>query len=1436
MPSFFCMPLFACNRQVDSLDKRQCNLQAIPSDIERYARTLEELLLDMNHIKELPKSLFRLQKLRRLGLSDNDIHRLPPEISALMNLVELNLSRNDISDLPEDLRVCKQLLILDISSNPIARLPDSITQVTSLTHLSLNDTSLTKLPQDIGKLEALKSLEVRENHLRNLPQSISKLVNLVRFDLGQNELDDLPPEIGYMRSLQELYLDENSLESLPEGILRCGALEQLDASSNRLLGLPEELGELTSLTDMTLSHNCLTGLPSSIGRLKRLAILKVDDNNITSITPALGSCTALTELYLMQNLISELPNTVGNLSRLENLNLDKNQLTTLPPLIGNCLSLSVLSLRDNQVEELPMEIGKLENLRVLDLCNNRLSFLPYTVNVLSKLQALWLSENQSQAILKLQQDADPRTGIKVLTCYLLPQQSASVHDNNRVSNKAFVGGPKVHFGDMDGEPEEELHPPVDAETGNFSRHDTPHPKPHANILKHKKSVDGHVIPHETEQQPSTLALTKKVSEDRTNDPNVHGPRSALKHSSIHNIQDAIDKDRSVAFSVPTSAPDGESMECRLKRVNTPHYAKGFKLHNVNASSSSPSTTAATAGASGDGARSSSGSAAFQTNSGGTRQPPQRIQSPETVQTKRVIVRREPNTGLGLSIAGGIESTPWSKVDNDKGLFISRVVPGSPADRAGLLVGDKLIEVNGTSMVNQRHDTAVECMQLNADAVELVIRRQPLKAVSREPNQSKQDSSDSLLDRSCNERDGVEVISTTISAGLNGSLGFSVTGSEPDGVVFVSAISPDGAVARDGRVHVGDRILSINGTKVKGMRQAEVTALLSPGAHKEIYLVVERNKYLANGISAAPPTGSMLLPSATNGPSTSATYVASLPYGDTTLDGVEEEVELARDHRNALGLSVVGGTDHCSHPFGISKPGVFISKISTDSPAAKSRRLRIGDRIIAVNGRNLENARHNEAVEALKKSGPILHLGVRHEPQPKGLREVMVYRRPGEPIGLAICGGINSPPANPHDSTDEGIFVERVEPGSCADECKELRSGVRLLEVNDDSLLGCTKNEAAELLRKSSGSLRLLICDGFNRTSLATSSNSASDLSSNVLNGSRQGNHSSSFATSPPPTEAPPVLPPQLAKIAQGPANGLRPTPSPSFTPSFDAQPLATSSPIPPQIPPRSTTLPVTTAESTTFSSTSTSSLAKSPVTTFSTAPSSRVPPPVAPKPKLFSNGQNGFDRPKTDSDRIVTQRRSFEQETSGYLKKVNDDTSSSSITEETTRINGNGGGYGKVPPSDLTNTSFTSNSSEPSVRQIPIVVRTKKAENRLAAASPPLQPESPVDPTNIDIQKRREWRQARLASLEAEAVRAEQVMSRVQQISRLGNITEERSISTSPVNASATVRTSPPRGENGHGLNGDNKKGYSSASSPSENKEKSPILNAADIQFMDDDK
>jgi len=51
-----CIPFWkGCNRNVDYVDQRHRNLNGVPPEITRYARTLEELLLDANQIRELPK-------------------------------------------------------------------------------------------------------------------------------------------------------------------------------------------------------------------------------------------------------------------------------------------------------------------------------------------------------------------------------------------------------------------------------------------------------------------------------------------------------------------------------------------------------------------------------------------------------------------------------------------------------------------------------------------------------------------------------------------------------------------------------------------------------------------------------------------------------------------------------------------------------------------------------------------------------------------------------------------------------------------------------------------------------------------------------------------------------------------------------------------------------------------------------------------------------------------------------------------------------------------------------------------------------------------------------------------------------------------------------------------------------------------------------------
>uniref|UniRef100_F1KS12 Protein lap1 n=1 Tax=Ascaris suum TaxID=6253 RepID=F1KS12_ASCSU len=1151
---FSCIPFFACNRQIDVLDRRQCNLQSVPNDIDRNARTLEEAYLDCNHIKDLEKPLFRCRKLKTLSLSENEIIRVPTDIANLICLEELNLKGNDVSDLPEEIKECTQLKILDLSSNPITRLPPTITLLTSMTHLGLNDISLTQMPLDIGHLRNLRSLEVRENLLRTIPPSISQLTQLQRLDLGHNELDDLPSEIGLLSNLQELYVDQNDLEALPESIVQCRSLQQLDVSENKLMVLPDDIGDLEQLNDLTVSHNCLQVLPTSVGHLKKLAILKVDRNAITQLTPAVGSCTALSELYLTENLLTEVPTSLGNLKALRTLNLDKNQLKEIPSTIGGCISLSVLSLRDNLLEQLPLEIGRLENLRVLDVCNNRLNFLPFTINVLFNLQALWLSESQSQAMLKLQTDQDPRTGIKVLTCYLLPQSTS--HPAERAPpNRSFVGGPKVHFGsDLEETREDEE---VQEAVGVFSRQDTPHPKPHSHAPKFKKqSIDGHIIHHDDDSPSHPPVLTLSSSRKRSSDDSsVHAtspvgasaaaaganaPRSALKHPSV---------------SSPASSPPGDqNVERIMERVAERRST---------------------------------------------------MTSPSGAETLKIEIRRDANGGLGLSIAGGLESTPYK--NDDSGLFVSKLAEGGPAQLAGLKVGDKLLRVNNTDVLNVRHQVAVASMQDAKDVVELTVLREPnepipLSSYVASPNQSLDMSFMSeTADSSSSTK---ETISTAIRRDLDGSPGFSVAGGKGASTgdpIVISYLTPGGAAERDGKLRVGDRVLSINGTNMRGARHDQAVALLTSFSSNEIYLVVQRDRpgTPASASLQVAPSSTKSAPAARSPPAVAPRQSPqqACGFGDSSWDGKTEEVDLVREN-HSLGLSIVGGSDHSSHPFGVNAPGVFISKITANSPAARSQKLRIGDRILFVNDVDVRNAKHQTAVEALKRSEPTVRLRVTHEPQPSGLREVILRRSCGEPLGLRICGGINSPPANPLDKTDEGIFVEKVERGGAA-AGSSLAPGVRILEVNDESLLGCSQEEAARVLRRSGETVRLLVCDAFT---------SSPSMSCSRLSGSSERHQTVSASPSPAIAHFPQVGSPNAsasALVRDGICVSL-----------LDDGPLATSSPIPPPLvhqpvrPSTSSSSPLPLAPPPPRAATSPSGAVRS------------VPPPVAPKPKINPK-QNG---------------------------------------------------------------------------------------------------------------------------------------------------------------------------------------------------------------------
>lgn len=76
--------------------------------------------------------------------------------------------------------------------------------------------------------------------------------------------------------------------------------------------------------------------------------------------------------------------------------------------------------RDHKLIQLLISESKLY-LLILSRLYSRLQNLPFALTNLN-LKAMWLAENQSQPMLKFQTEDDERTGEKVLTCYLLPQQ------------------------------------------------------------------------------------------------------------------------------------------------------------------------------------------------------------------------------------------------------------------------------------------------------------------------------------------------------------------------------------------------------------------------------------------------------------------------------------------------------------------------------------------------------------------------------------------------------------------------------------------------------------------------------------------------------------------------------------------------------------------------------------------------------------------------------------------------------------------------------------------------------------------------------------------------------------------------------------------------------------------------------------------------------
>ncbi|CAH2220786.1 membrane-associated guanylate kinase, WW and PDZ domain-containing 3 isoform X1 [Pelobates cultripes] len=207
-------------------------------------------------------------------------------------------------------------------------------------------------------------------------------------------------------------------------------------------------------------------------------------------------------------------------------------------------------------------------------------------------------------------------------------------------------------------------------------------------------------------------------------------------------------------------------------------------------------------------------------------------------------------------------------------------------------------------------------------------------------------------------------------------GFRVLGGDgPDQAIYIGAIIPLGAAEKDGRLRAADELICIDGVPVKGKSHKQVLDLMTNAARNgHVLLTVRRQMYYADKpqdeeeLQPTPPT--------LNGsPRMNRIEVAGVPKPPAEA----YDVILQRKENEGFGFVIL--TSKNKPP-----PGVIphkIGRVIESSPADRCRKLKVGDRISAVNGQSIVELSHDNIVQLIKDAGNTVTLTVIAEEEHKG---------------------------------------------------------------------------------------------------------------------------------------------------------------------------------------------------------------------------------------------------------------------------------------------------------------------------------------------------------------------------------------------------------------------------------------------------------------------
>ncbi|KAJ8370473.1 hypothetical protein SKAU_G00105010 [Synaphobranchus kaupii] len=199
-------------------------------------------------------------------------------------------------------------------------------------------------------------------------------------------------------------------------------------------------------------------------------------------------------------------------------------------------------------------------------------------------------------------------------------------------------------------------------------------------------------------------------------------------------------------------------------------------------------------------------------------------------------------------------------------------------------------------------------------------------------------------------------------------GFRVLGGEgPDQPVYIGAIVPLGAAEKDGRLRAGDELMCIDAVPVKGKSHKQVLELMTNAARNGQVMLTVRRKVVyteAGGEEDGPQQQSP--PAVVNGS-------PKLTRDEDPIPAEQESYDVTLQRKENEGFGFVILTSKNKPP-----PGVIphkIGRIIEGSPTDRCGRLKVGDRISAVNGQSIVELAHNDIVQLIKDAGNTVTLTV-----------------------------------------------------------------------------------------------------------------------------------------------------------------------------------------------------------------------------------------------------------------------------------------------------------------------------------------------------------------------------------------------------------------------------------------------------------------------------